>query len=205
MRSASIFVIIRSCKLTSLLPFVFPPVYTTMSSTSGEVPAKRRIVGSIWGYAASEEPHIILQMISFFSFGRLPTQLSSSTCIPIQITHETASSSTSGKLPREGRNGTDAGGDSKEGQDRWTGGQEEEGDGWTGVLRRGLGGTSKKKCFLDLFQLSRKLGLKFSLNNKTWRKKTRKKWTTSIPFLMSKLVKNMPRGPFFNLQRIASH
>ena len=66
MRSASIFVIIRSCKLTSLLPFVFPPVYTTMSSTSGEVPAERSVVGSIGGHAASEEPHIILQMVSFF-------------------------------------------------------------------------------------------------------------------------------------------
>ena len=36
-----------------------------------------------------------------------------------------------------GRNGTDAGGDSNEGQGRGTGGREEEGDGWAGVLNGG--------------------------------------------------------------------
>ena len=41
---------------------------------------------------------------------------------------------------REGRKGTNTGGDSNEGQDRGTGGREEEGGRWAGVLRRGGGG-----------------------------------------------------------------
>ena len=42
-----------------------------------------------------------------------------------------------------GHNGTGAGGDSNEGQDRGADGREEEGDGWTGVLRRGGSGGSR--------------------------------------------------------------
>ena len=52
-----------------------------------------------------------------------------------------------------------------------------------------LGHTSKKSDFFDLFRLPRNLGLKLSLDNKSWRKKNCKKMTTSISFLMSKLVK----------------
>ena len=51
-------------------------------------------------------------MVSFVSFDCLPTHLSSSTCICIQITHETASSSTSSELPADrnvvGSSGGDA-------------------------------------------------------------------------------------------------
>ena len=69
-------------------------------------------------------------------------------------------------------------------------------------------GHEQKKDFLDLFRMLQNLGLKLSLDNKTWRKKTVKKLTTSIPILMSKLVKKMPMGPFLNswvlYQRIAS-
>ena len=61
-----------------------------MSSTSGEVPADRSVVGSSGGDAAAEVR--FLKMITFFSFGYLRTHFSSSACIPFQITHGTARS-----------------------------------------------------------------------------------------------------------------
>ena len=69
-----------------------------MSITSGKVPADRNVVGSRGGDAAAEVRHAFLRVISFFSADHLPTHLSSSTCIPLLITHGTASSSTIGKV-----------------------------------------------------------------------------------------------------------
>ena len=63
----------------------------TSSSTSGELPADGNVVWSSGSDVSEEVSHThFLQMISFFD--HLPTHLSS-TCIRIQITHGTASSS----------------------------------------------------------------------------------------------------------------
>ena len=68
------------------------------------------------------------------------------------------------------------------------------------LMNLSRGHEQKKGDFLELFGLPRNLGLKLSLDNKTWRNKNRKKMMTSILILMPKSwSKNMPKGPLFNL------
>ena len=72
-----------------------------MSSTRGEVPADCNVVGSSAGDVATEVSHIFFANGFIFSFDHLATHLSSSTCIPFQITHETAGSSTIDEVPAD--------------------------------------------------------------------------------------------------------
>ena len=64
-----------------------------MSSTSGKLPADCNVVGSSAGDVATEVRHICFANDFIFSFDYFPTHIFSSTCIPFQITHGTASSS----------------------------------------------------------------------------------------------------------------
>ena len=63
-----------------------------MSSSSSKFPADRNVVGSSGGDVAAEVSKICFANDFIFSFAYLPTHFSSTTCIPFQVTHRTATS-----------------------------------------------------------------------------------------------------------------
>ena len=68
--------------LTSFLPLVFFPLFTTMSSTSGKLPPDCNVVGSSAGDVATEVRHICFANDFIFSFDYFPTPFFSSTSSP---------------------------------------------------------------------------------------------------------------------------
>ena len=72
------------------------------------------------------------------------------------------------------------------------------------LMNLSRGHEQKKGDFLELFGLPRNLGLKLSLDHKTWRKKNRKKNDDKYPIFDVKVGQQICLGALFSIRRFCT-